>query len=176
MKGNFDPCLKELLIHEGGFSNHKDDPGGVTNLGVTKRVYEEWVGHPVSVDIMRRLNTDSVKALYKTRYWNALQCDELPIGLDLCMFDFGVNAGVGRSARYLQRLVGATADGVIGPKTLSLVQQLVKSDGPSAAIVKFQDMRRDYYKQLPTFKTFGKGWLRRVDEIEKAARAMAKGL
>ena len=176
MKGNFDPCLKELLIHEGGFSNHKDDPGGVTNLGVTKRVYEEWVGHPVSVDIMRRLNTDSVKALYKTRYWNALQCDALPIGLDLCVFDFGVNAGVKRSARYLQRLVGATADGVIGPKTLSLVQQLVKSDGPSAAIVKFQDMRRDYYKQLPTFKTFGKGWLRRVDEIEKAARAMAKGL
>lgn len=173
-RSNFPAALKELLIHEGGYSDHPADPGGRTNLGVTQRVYEAWVKHPVDEKIMRSLTVDHVRALYKANYWDALKADDLPIGLDLCVFDFGVNAGVGRGARYLQRLVGVRQDGVIGPATLAAVREYVIQNGLAGAINAYQDSRVDYYKQLRTFKTFGRGWLRRVEEVRKEALRMVK--
>lgn len=176
MKGNFDLALREVLHHEGGFVNHPKDPGGMTNLGVTKATYEGWVGHKVDERIMRSLTVDKVRALYKVRYWDTVRGDDLPSGLDLCVFDFAVNAGPNRAVRYLQRLIGAKEDGQIGPKTLSLLQQYVAEHGRVHAVSSYQDARRGYYKMLSTFATFGRGWLRRVDEVEKAALALAKRL
>jgi len=176
-KGNFDSCLKEVLLHEGGYSNHKSDPGGRTNLGVTQRTYEAWVGYPVSEKIMRGLTVDHVRALYKVKYWDKVRGDDLPLGLDLCVFDFGVNAGPARAIRYLQNMVGAKDDGVIGPRTLSLAEQMVKALGADHCVMRYQDARRDYYRLLKTFPTFGRGWLRRVKEVEHTAIAMIpKGL
>lgn len=172
MRGNFDACLKELLLHEGGYVNHPKDPGGRTNLGVTQRVYEEWIGYSVSEKIMRGLTVDHVRTLYKVRFWDVVKGDDLPAGFDLCVFDFAVNAGTNRAARYVQRMVGAVEDGQIGPRTLSLVSQMVKSLGANHCIMRYQDMRRDYYKMLPTFPTFGKGWLRRTREVEDTAISM----
>lgn len=174
MRGNFDTALKEVLHHEGGFVNHPKDPGGMTNLGVTKATYEAWIGHEVGEHIMRALTVDKVRALYKARYWDVVRGDDLPLGLDLCVFDFAVNAGPARAARYLQRLVGAKEDGQLGPKSLSLLQQYVKERGREHAIAAYQEARRGYYKMLSTFPTFGRGWLRRVAEVEKTALAMAK--
>lgn len=174
MKSNFEACLAEVLKHEGGYSNHSADPGGRTNLGVTQRVYEDWIGHPVTEKIMRGLTVGHVEKLYKVKYWDAVRGDDLPRGLDLCVFDFGVNAGPNRAARYLQRMVGAKEDGVLGPKTLSLVEQHVRAKGRDMAVMEYQDRRRDYYKLLKTFPTFGKGWLRRVKDVEAHALAMAK--
>lgn len=176
MRGNFDTALKEVLHHEGGFVNHPKDPGGMTNLGVTKATYEAWIGHKVDERIMRSLTVDKVRALYKVRYWDTVRGDDLPSGLDLCVFDFAVNAGPNRAVRYLQRLIGAKEDGQIGPKTLSLLQQYVAEHGRVHAVSSYQDARRGYYKMLSTFATFGRGWLRRVDEVEKAALALAKRL
>ena len=179
MKGNFDACLKEVLKHEGGYVNHASDPGGRTNLGVTQRVYEDWVGHSVNEKIMRGLTVQHVTKLYKVKYWDAVKGDDLPQGLDLCVFDFGVNAGTNRAARYLQRMVGVLSpeqDGIIGPKTLSLLDQYIRSKGREYAVMEYQDMRRDYYKLLKTFPTFGKGWMNRVRDVERAAIAMAKKL
>jgi lysozyme family protein len=172
-KTNFDKCLAVVLHHEGGFVNHPKDPGGITNLGVTKAVYEAWVGYPVTERIMRGLTVSHVQTLYKVKYWDAVRAGDLPAGLDLCVFDFAVNAGPYRSAKYLQRMVGVTEDGKIGPRTLSAVTQYVRGAGLSVAISKFQDMRRNYYRQLGTFPTFGKGWLRRVAEVEASAFKMA---
>lgn len=174
MKGNFDACLNQVLHHEGGFVNHPKDPGGMTNLGVTKQTYEDWIGHPVTEKIMRSLTFSHVRALYKAKYWDMVKCDDLPQGLDLCVFDFAVNAGPNRAARYLQKLVGAEADGQIGPKTLSLTTQFIRGNGRDYAVMSYQDSRREYYKLLKTFPTFGKGWLRRVSEIEKVAVAMSR--
>lgn len=176
-KGNFDACLKEVLLHEGGFVNHPKDPGGMTNLGVTKATYESWVGYPVSEKIMRGLTVDHVKTLYKVKYWDVIRGDDLPIGLDLCVFDFAVNAGPSRAVRYIQSLVGAKQDGQIGPRTISLIAQMVKALGVVHCIARYQDDRRDYYRLLKTFPTFGKGWLRRVKEVEHTATGMIpKGL
>lgn len=174
MRTNFDPCLSEILKHEGGFSNHSKDPGGITNLGVTKKTYEAWVGFPVTVDIMRSLTPAHVKTLYKVRYWDAVKADDLPAGLDLCVFDFAVNAGPVRAAKYLQMMVAAGVDGKIGPKSLARVASYIKVHGVKHAIERYQDMREAYYRKLKTFPTFGRGWLRRVEEVRHTAEGMAK--
>ena len=68
MKSNFIDCLARVLASEGGFVHHKLDPGGMTNLGCTKAVWEEFVGHPVSEADMRALTPDMEAPLYKSKY------------------------------------------------------------------------------------------------------------
>ena len=112
-----------LLDHEGGFVNHPKDPGGMTNLGVTKRVYDEWIGRNSTEEEMRDLTEEDVAPIYKKNYWDRVQGDDLPSGVDWCAFDWAVNSGSGRPAKAIQRAVGATADGAIGPQTLSRVME-----------------------------------------------------
>ena len=165
---NFDACLKLVLHHEGGYVNHPKDPGGETNMGVTKRVYEEFGG----TKDMKDLEFEDVMPIYKKNYWDRVKADDLPAGLDLCVFDFGVNAGTGRAAKYLQSLVGATADGAIGPNTLRTVHAYVQIEGIEATIEAYQKNRQEYYEKLKTFETFGRGWTRRNNETTEAALKM----
>jgi len=170
MKNNFDHCLEMLLHHEGGFVNHPRDPGGMTNLGVTLRVYEKWVGKKVSEQEMRDLTVEQVAPIYKHNYWDKCKCDDLPSGLDWSIFDWAVNSGPGRSAKALQGIIGATQDGGIGPKTL----QLVAEHNPKEMIEKMHDKRQGFYEGLKTFDTFGKGWSRRnLETREKALELLA---
>jgi len=168
VKQNFRQALQAVLLHEGGFVNHPKDPGGMTNLGVTKRVWEAWVGHPVGEKEMRALTPATVARLYKRQYWDAVKGDELPTGLDYLMFDFAVNAGAGRAIRTMQKALGTTPDGVIGPKTMAAI----KAADPKDLIAKFSMERELFYKALPTFATFGRGWLRRVDESKSQAMTL----
>ena len=165
MKSNYDECLKTILHHEGGYVNHPKDPGGETNLGVTKKVYQEHGG----TKDMKDLVVEDVAPIYKKGYWDRMKGDDLPGGLDLCVFDFGVNAGPGRSAKYLQTMIGTVADGGIGPNTLKAVEAYVSEHGIEKSIKNFQEARQEYYEKLSTFATFGKGWTRRVEETTKLA-------
>ena len=169
MKHNWDTAIKHILKWEGGYVNHPSDPGGRTNLGVTQKVWEEWVGHPVTEEDMRGLTIEMVAPLYHKRYWDAVRGDDLPSGVDLCVFDCAVNAGVGRASRFLQQAVGVVADGAIGPKTLAAVTAMPADE----IIEKFCDLREAHYKSLNTFATFGKGWMRRLDGIEAESKHMA---
>lgn len=165
---NWIPCLEMILHHEGGYVNHPADPGGETNLGVTKRVYEEWGGTKDMKDLVR----EDVEPIYRKNYWTRLKGDNLPSGLDLCVFDFGVNAGTGRSAKYLQSMIGTVADGGIGPNTLKCLEEYITKYGIEQTIRNFQAERQSYYESLNTFETFGRGWTRRVDETTEAALNM----
>ena len=165
MKSNYDKCLETILHHEGGYVNHPKDPGGETNLGVTKRVYQEHGG----TKDMKDLLVEDVAPIYKKGYWDKMKGDDLPGGLDLCVFDFGVNAGPGRAAKFLQQMIGTTVDGGIGPNTLAKVEEYVRENGEAESVEKYQSMRQKYYEQLSTFATFGKGWTRRVEETTKLA-------
>lgn len=176
MQSNYAKCLEMILHHEGGYVNHPDDPGGETNLGVTRKVYEEWVGGCVGPDAMKELTVEDVAPIYEKNYWARVKGDDLPSGLDLCVFDFGVNAGTGRAAKYLQTLVGATADGAIGPATLRAVNQYVEENGLAETIISYQENRLRYYQKLKHFKTFGRGWTRRNEETTDAAILMANVL
>ena len=168
MQSNYDKCLETILHHEGGYVNHPKDPGGETNLGVTKRVYLEHGG----TKDMKDLIVEDVAPIYKKGYWDKMKGDQLPSGLDLCVFDFGVNAGPGRSAKYLQTMIGTVADGGIGPNTLKKLGEYVEEHGIEKCIEDFQGARQDYYEKLSTFATFGKGWTRRVDETTELALSM----
>lgn len=173
-KENWGSCVSKVLIHEGGFVNHPKDPGGITNMGVTKRVYEEWVGHEVSEQDMRDLEEDDVRPIYKKNYWDRVKGDKLPDGLDMCVFDFGVNAGTGRAAKYLQTMIGTTADGGIGPNTLKALKAYVKENGLVETIKKYQANRQDYYESLSTFETFGRGWTHRNEDTTEYAIELAE--
>ena len=171
---NFNKCLEIVLHHEGGYVNHPKDPGGMTNMGVTKRVYEEWVGYSVSENTMQNLKEEDVAPIYKKNYWDRVKGDQLPNGLDLVVFDFGVNAGTGRAAKYLQAMIGTDADGGIGPNTLAKLDEFINNNTLTETIRLYQDERQDYYESLSTFKTFGKGWTRRVNETTEFALEMAE--
>lgn len=168
MKENFDEALKAVLKHEGGFVNHPKDPGGMTNLGVTKRVWEEWVGKPVDEKTMRSLTPEMVAPMYRKKYWDAVKGDDLPEGLDYLMFDFAVNSGPVRAIRTMQKAMGLTTDGIIGPKTLGVL----KDSNREELVARFSDEKEAFYRALPTFSTFGKGWLRRVAETKTHAETM----
>lgn len=168
MKENFDAALEAILHHEGGYVNHPSDPGGMTNLGVTKRVWEEWVGHPVDEKTMRALTPELVGPMYKNKYWDKVRGDDLPAGVDYVVFDAAINSGPGRAVKWLQQSVGAVADGAIGPGTLAKVASMPAED----IVEKYQQTRLEFLQSLPTWGVFGKGWGRRVAEVETAAANM----
>jgi lysozyme family protein len=171
MKDNFDKCLELILKHEGGFVNHPQDPGGMTNLGVTARVWEEWLGRPVSEKEMRALTPTMVKPLYKRKYWDAIRGDELVSGVDYVVFDVAVNSGPGRAIKFLQSCVGVDVDGGFGPRTLNAVNK----QNPSELIELYCAKRLEFLQALRTFPTFGRGWSRRVAEVKTVALEMAQG-
>ena len=169
MEKNFDECLKMLLVHEGGWSKHPKDPGGSTMKGVTKKVYEEYLGRECTDDELLTIEDEEVADIYRGRYWDKIQGDDLPDGVDWAVFDWAVNSGPSRAAKALQRCVGATVDGVIGPKTVGHV-----TDIPAEKTVEFLASEREkFYRSLNTFDTFGKGWLRRNEETREKAVEMA---
>jgi lysozyme family protein len=170
MANNFQECLVKVLKHEGGYVNHKDDPGGRTNLGVTQRVWEDWVGHPVTEKDMRELTPELVGPMYEMKYWRTSYCEKLPRGLDLLVFTMAVNSGSGRSVKLLQDAIGVVTDGVIGPNTMAKINEA----NVEVLIDKFSEARTSFYKGLKTFPVFGVGWLRRTENERKEAIEMAK--
>lgn len=156
-----------LLHHEGGFVNHPKDPGGMTNLGVTKAVYDKWIDRESTEEEMRALTSVDVAPIYKKNYWDRVRGDDLPSGVDWCAFDWAVNSGSGRPAKAIQRAVGATPDGAIGPRTL----QAIMNKEPKAIVENVYTQRQSFYESLKTFETFGRGWTRRNKEtLEQALR------
>ncbi|MEI6201642.1 MAG: tripartite tricarboxylate transporter substrate-binding protein, partial [Enhydrobacter sp.] len=154
-----------VLKHEGGNDDDPQDPGGRTSRGITQREYTSWLGEPKDV---WKATDKEVKAIYKTQYWDPW-CDRLPDGVDYEAFDMFVNMGPVQGSRIIQRAVGVTADGHMGLVTLNAI--LGQSD-KSAIIRQISDRRRAFYRSLRTFSHFGRGWLRRVDEVEQAALKM----
>jgi lysozyme family protein len=170
MKENFPKALAAVLVHEGGYVNNPKDPGGMTNLGCTKAVWEEHCGHPVNEKVMRALTPADVAPLYKRKYWDKVQGDELPSGVDYVVFDAAINSGPGRAAKWLQSCVGVEPDGGIGPKTLAAVRAF----DPQQLVKDYAKRRLSFMMDLPTWGTFGKGWTRRVNEVEAVGLTMTK--
>ena len=168
MQSNFERSLALVLQHEGGYVHHALDPGGRTNLGVTQRVWEQYVGHKVDEAEMRSLTKEMVSPLYRKEYWDAVHGDKLPCGADYLAFDFAVNAGASRAVKTAQKSLGINADGALGPIT---TQALLTANAEDFIRV-FSSAKETFYRSLTTFPTFGKGWLNRVAEGKKAAEGM----
>ena len=158
----FPDCIAHVLAAEGGLVNNPKDPGGVTKFGISQRSYP-------ALDI-RALSLDEAKAIYQRDYWDQIQGEALPAGLDLLVLDHAVNAGPARAVRLLQHLVGVPEDGLMGPVTLAGVAIA----DPQDLIARYSELRLDFYRDLPTWRHFGAGWSRRVHRTRRAALAMAR--
>jgi lysozyme family protein len=172
----FTKALKRVLIHEGGKVDHPKDPGGKTNRGITQRVYNAWLGksgqQPKDV---YGITDAEVEAIYKFQFWDAIKGDYLPDGVGYVVFDGAVNSGSKQSVKWLQRALSFTpdqVDGVLGTITLDAVNAVNDHD---ALIAKIIDRREAFLRALKTFKTFGKGWMRRISDVEQTGQAWAVG-
>lgn len=151
---NFDEAFTELLGHEGGYSDHPDDPGGKTMWGVTERVAraEGYTGD------MRNLPVEVAKTIYRKLYWTPVRADEVPAPIRYALFDAAVNSGPEQAIRWLQRTVGVTDDGKFGPKTLEAV---LKAD-PEAVEARMLGYRLMFMTDLRNWRSFHRGWAKRI--------------
>ncbi|MFZ5690684.1 MAG: glycoside hydrolase family 108 protein [Pseudomonadota bacterium] len=168
---NYDASLARVLKHEGGYSNHPSDPGGPTNFGITIHDYRRYIKANGTAADVRAMKRDDAAKIYRERYWHALRCDELPAGLDYAVFDYGVNSGIARAAKVMQRLLGLGN----GTAMTDAAIAAVRSADVSELIARLCDERLAFLKNLRTWPVFGNGWERRVAEVRRDALAMAKG-
>jgi lysozyme family protein len=157
---NFDEAFHHLLGHEGAYSNHPNDPGGETMWGITKVVAREngYEG------LMKDLSVETAKVIYKAKYWNAVRAEELPPVIRYAVFDAAVNSGPGTSVRWLQEAVGATPDGVLGPKTLAAINEL----NPDGILRRMLGKRLRAMTNMLGWPSFSAGWARRVATLLEA--------
>jgi lysozyme family protein len=167
---SFDEALRRLLAHEGGYSNHPADPGGATNFGITLADYRQYVKRDATAADVRGMKVDQAKAIYRARYWNVMRGDELPAGVDYCLFDYAVNSGTGRGPKVLQRLLGCPVTGRMDDITM----KRARARDAKRLIGEICDERLAFLRSLKTWPVFGNGWGRRVREVRAVALAMAE--
>jgi len=165
---NYYACLNFTFKYEGGYVNHPNDPGGPTNFGITQNVLAGWRGKPVSSTDVKNMTRGEAGDIYKANYWRAVRGDDLPAGVDLVVWDYGVNSGPARAIRALQGVLGVKQDGFIGAATLDAAS---KAD-PAVVVRKVCEQRQRFVRGLSTYKTFGKGWEARIAACKALALSM----
>jgi lysozyme family protein len=174
LSSNFISCLHEVLCLEGGYADDPRDPGGPTNFGITRAELADVRQVPIdsiSPADMQALTLAEAASIYRKRYWNAMSCDDLAHGVDLMVFQFGVNAGIDASARILQHVTGASVDGIIGPITLAAANRIA----PATLVQSLAAAQLVQYRGFAQWDVYGTGWTNRIDAATKAALAMAAG-
>jgi len=159
MADNFQKSLEFVLRQEGGFANLKNDE--ITNLGVKKSTWEEYVGHPVSVDDIKRLKVTDVAPLYFKEYYKKALCDVLVYPFSVCVFDFSVHSGVDRATKTLSKVLGVEQQ-----KKQELVNK-ANASNQADLTNRYIDARESFLKTLANFKYYGKGWLSRTERLRK---------
>lgn len=171
-KESFAAALAAVLVHEGGYSNHPDDPGGPTMKGIIQRVYDGYRrARGLAVRPVRQIEEREIREIYRHQYWDAVRADELPPGIDYVVFDGAVNSGPAQSAKWLQRALGLPADGQVGAVTLAAAAK-----APRAVLVDdICDRRLAMLQNLRTWPVFGRGWGRRVADVRRLGKAWRPG-
>lgn len=161
MKKNLEAAIATIVSKEGGYSNHAWDNGGATNYGITLKTLSAWRKHDVTPDDVKALTLAEAREIYRVWYWEPIQGDILPAGLDLCVFNFAVNAGVDRAARLLQEVLKVPVDGKIGSVTLGTAAHSDVED----LISRYHARLVKYYQGLDDYAIAGKGWMARLFSI-----------
>ena len=168
MQNNFQSIMDEVFKHEvghewktGGLVDDPKDPGGLTKWGIAQRSHQ-------NLDI-RGLDKLDALMIYEREYWKPCRGPDLPTGLDLVAMDGAVNSGPKRSIKWLQRALMVKADGKAGPKTLKAARVAARIPAIKRACAN----RMGFLQGLLTFTTYGRGWSRRVAEVEAVSVSMA---
>jgi lysozyme family protein len=169
-------ALARVLVHEGGYVDHPADPGGKTNKGVTQRVYDAYrARRSLAKRSVKAITDDELQQIYRQQYWDVIKGNDLPAGVDYAVFDGAVNSGPRQAVKWLQRALGFTGkavDGVVGNVTLNAIAQESDHD---ALIARITDRRETFLRALKTWPVFGRGWLKRIRNVEEAGQAWAMG-
>jgi lysozyme family protein len=169
---NFPRALKLVLVDEGGLDDDPHDHGGRTAHGIIQREYDGFrARHGLPRQDVWKITAAEYTEIYHDRYWMPW-CDRLPAGMDYAFFDACVNAGPAQAARTLQRALGIRTDGNMGDVTLAKAMDRA-ADNAEQLLHDFCEARRAFYRALAQFPRYGRGWLARVDHVEKAAKAFA---
>jgi lysozyme family protein len=164
MKQNYNYCLTQVLKSEGGYTNDPKDHGGPTNYGITIADYRAYINKSGTASDVKNMHLADAQSIYRTKYWNALGCDDLPSGVDYTVFDYGVNSGISRANSVYKRLAlkypnaGGTYD-----------------EAPVDLINAINDERLAYMKSLKTWPHFGAGWGTRVARVRADSIKLATG-
>lgn len=152
----FTDCFAHVVGLEGGYVNDPHDPGGETIYGITRRDHPDlWAnGRPTLEQAQER---------YRAEYWDACRCDSLPNPYDLIVFDAAVNQGPVQAVMMLQKALGLTTDGRVGPLTIAACQTAGK-EGPALVLTE----RAMRYIGTRNFDRFGRGWLKRLFLVAEA--------
>ncbi len=172
---NYKPLVQQLLGIEGGVADRPahEDPGGLTNLGVTQAVYDKWRAHKgLPAQSVRKITKTAAIELYKTNYWDTVRADDLPSGVDFAVFDYSVNSGPRKAVADLQAVIGAKIDGIVGLDTMT---RLAVCD-PADVINGICDRRWAFMQRLKNFKYNKNGWRTRVAHVRAEGLKMAAGL
>ena len=154
MQQNYNYALQQVLKSEGGYTNDPRDPGGPTNFGITIADYRMYVNKNATANDIKNMHLADAQSIYRSKYWNALGCDALPSGVDYCVFDYGVNSGIGRARKVWNK---------------------VKTSDPKETINAICDERLKFLQSLSTWSHFGKGWGARVASVRQNSLKLAGG-
>jgi lysozyme family protein len=168
----FEQALDLVLGFEGGYSNNPADPGGATNLGITQNTYDDYRRHAgLSQQSVHSISHTEVLAIYRSNYWNDGQCDKIDLidpFIALVHFDGCVNSGIGQQGRILQRTLGVTADGIVGPESLAELKFVISKDKHNFR-VRYLAARLDFYLDLvlarSVLRVFLPSWCRRIQKL-----------
>jgi lysozyme family protein len=170
---NFDKAFEYTLKNEGGWSNHPNDSGGATNLGITRGVYSRWLGREVSEEELKNISKDTVKEIYKAWYWDVNRLDEVKsFPISCAIFDIGVVCGVRTSATMAQTNLRVNlgdkyvhSDGIIGPVSL----RSLNAADEKAFIRGFKKLADERFmniaNRMPKNQVFLRGWLNRSKRL-----------
>jgi len=154
--------MSHVLLWEGGYVDHPEDPGGATNMGITLKTLRAWRGRPdLGKSAVRDLSGEEAMAIYRDLYWKRIRGDDLPPVMAAMCLDAAINQGVYQAGLFLQRAIRTAPDGVIGSQTLRAAN--ARRDGREIeTVIEIAAMRMEHYGNLSTFQTFGLGWARRL--------------
>jgi len=170
----FERAFGVVVGEEGGFTADPADPGNWTG-GVCGRGECRGTRYGVSAAAypalpIASLTLEAARAIYRRDYWDRIGGDRLPPPLALLVFDAAVNNGVGRAVRWLQTACGVAPDGVLGPATAAAVA--AQAGRGAALMAEYQAQRLTFMAGLPTWRTFGLGWARRLCRLPFEAIGM----
>jgi lysozyme family protein len=171
---NYDECIEKVLEYEGGYQNDPNDSGNWTgcspgkgenrgtNRGISACTYP--------AEDIKNMTEERAREIYRSDFWNPIQGDNLPAGVDLCTFDGSVNSGRSRGVAWLQRAVGVEDDGIVGALTI----EAANAADDHATIDGMCDERMHFLRGLETWPLYGTGWTNRVEDVRATAHDMVE--
>ena len=179
---SFERAMPLILENEGGYVWHPKDPGGETNMGITRATFDRARQQGIIDDsaILKDLSVEDATKIYYEMYWKPSNADKMPPPLDAVYFDAVINLGNGRHLQRALNRMGASLadDGYVGPQTLAALDNYLNNSGDVLALCDaLCDERQETYEIIaannPDLAEFLGGWTRRVDDVRRYAHNYA---